>query len=169
MSDFDSFMFALTAVLHRRTHTWQHTRNMNKVIAVHSTFSLNWICWERLKLVTLPFKCHINKCSQCFMLTWIRTLLSGFWISGKTAQNGLITSKNLTEREQNNSLGYSNKALMVGMLLSKELGIVQATWLWDFWSSDKWIESDSLATSSFGTSNYGQTTLANLHYKNTRK
>lgn len=25
------------------------------------------------------------------------TFLSGFWISGKTAQNGFITSKNLTE------------------------------------------------------------------------
>lgn len=36
-------------------------------MAVHRTFSLNWI------------------------------FLSGFWISGKTAQNGLMTSKNLTE------------------------------------------------------------------------
>lgn len=29
------------------------------------------------------------------------TFLSGFWISGKTAQNGLITSKNLTVEEKN--------------------------------------------------------------------
>lgn len=39
------------------------------------------------------------------MLT--HTLLSGFWISGRTAQNGFITSKNLTERKQNKSLGHS--------------------------------------------------------------
>lgn len=52
------------------------------------------------------------------MLTEIHTLLSGFWISGKTAQNGFITSRNLTEKEQNNSLGYS-KAPMMGMLLPR--------------------------------------------------
>lgn len=44
---------------------WQHTRKMKRVMAVHNTFSLNWI------------------------------FLSGFWISGSTAQNGFITSKNL--------------------------------------------------------------------------
>lgn len=33
------------------------------------------------------------------------TFLSGFWISGKTAQNGLMTSKNLTsEREKKGGL-----------------------------------------------------------------
>lgn len=50
--------------------TWQHTKKINKVIAVHKTFSLNWIC------------------------------LSGFAISGKTEQKGLITSKNLTKRKK---------------------------------------------------------------------
>lgn len=31
------------------------------------------------------------------------TFLSGFWISGNTAQNGLITSKNFTVPEKENT------------------------------------------------------------------
>jgi len=46
--------------------TWQQTKKMKRVMAVHSTFSLNWI------------------------------FLSGFWISGKMLQKGLTNSKNLT-------------------------------------------------------------------------
>jgi hypothetical protein len=34
--------------------TWQHTRKMNKVMAVHSTFSRNWIC----KTNTQSFEIH---------------------------------------------------------------------------------------------------------------
>lgn len=72
--------------------TWQHTRKMNSVMAVHSTFSLNWI-WKRnrchLYLLIYEYR-HNATCVKRL------TFLSGFWISGKTAQNGLITSKNLT-------------------------------------------------------------------------
>ncbi len=45
---------------------WQHTRKMKRVMAVHSTFSRNWI------------------------------LRSGFWISGRMEQKGLTNSRNLT-------------------------------------------------------------------------
>merc|ERR1719328_264544 len=44
---------------------WQHTRKMKSVIAVHNTFSLNWI------------------------------FLSGFCISGSIEQKGLTNSRNL--------------------------------------------------------------------------
>lgn len=39
------------------------------------------------------------------------TFLSGFWISGKTAQNGLITSKNLTVEEKNEQKKSKRKIL----------------------------------------------------------
>ena len=45
--------------------TWQQTKKIKSVIAVHNTFSLNWI------------------------------FRSGFCISGKILQNGLTNSKNL--------------------------------------------------------------------------
>ena len=45
---------------------WQQTKKIKSVMAVHNTFSLNWI------------------------------LRSGFWISGNTEQNGFTNSKNLT-------------------------------------------------------------------------
>jgi hypothetical protein len=45
--------------------TWQQTRKMKSVIAVHSTFSRNWI------------------------------FRSGFWISGNMLQKGFTNSKNL--------------------------------------------------------------------------
>lgn len=51
---------------------WQHTRKMNNVMAVHSTFSRNWI------------------------------FRSGFAISGRILQNGLIISRNLTEKKTQN-------------------------------------------------------------------
>ena len=45
--------------------TWQQTKKIKSVIAVHNTFSLNWI------------------------------FRSGFCISGKILQNGFTNSKNL--------------------------------------------------------------------------
>lgn len=80
------------------TQTWQHTRKMNRVMAVHSTFSLNWIC-EGGKH---PVGKHPIIQESRHMLT--HTFLSGFWISGKTAQNGLMTSKNLTAERDGKSL-----------------------------------------------------------------
>lgn len=87
--------------LHQQILTWQHTRKMNSVMAVHSTFSLNWICEDEQKDLMSCISIHRSTeekqrnsiiCAQRPQLTF----LSGFWISGKTAQNGLMTSKNLT-------------------------------------------------------------------------
>lgn len=68
-------------------------------MAVHNTFSLNWICW------TIALGSISNSWSNTCVIYWLisnktHTFLSGFWISGSTAQNGLITSKNLTENKQ---------------------------------------------------------------------
>lgn len=32
--------------------TWQHTKKMKRVMAVHSTFSLNWICRQKERVST---------------------------------------------------------------------------------------------------------------------
>ena len=51
---------------------WQQTKKIKSVMAVHSTFSRNWI------------------------------FLSGFWISGSILQKGLTNSRNLTEKRKKN-------------------------------------------------------------------
>lgn len=85
--------------LNKSERTWQHTRKMNRVIAVHSTFSLNWICGEEIQRVGIT-KAPQKQAKQKADVIKLHTLLSGFWISGKTAQNGFITSRNLTEKEK---------------------------------------------------------------------
>lgn len=73
---------------------------MNRVIAVHNTFSLNWICGEEIEGVSSIAKVPQEQAKQKYDVIKLHTLLSGFWISGKTAQNGFITSRNLTEKEK---------------------------------------------------------------------
>lgn len=74
--------------------TWQQTRKIKRVMAVHSTFSLNWICWRKTKLTLIEQSQNVFKKRQ------VHTFLSGFWISGITAQNGWTTSRNLTENSK---------------------------------------------------------------------
>lgn len=40
------------------------------------------------------------------------TFLSGFWISGKTAQNGFITSKNFTGKDRTNGVKFKDKTVL---------------------------------------------------------
>lgn len=68
--------------------TWQQTRKMNSVIAVHKTFSLNWI------------------------------FLSGLATSGNIPQKGLITSKNLTKSSGWKEWSYSTIRLNQRIIVS---------------------------------------------------
>lgn len=77
--------------------TWQQTRKMKSVMAVHNTFSLNWICWNIT--LSLGERDTAMQNNVFHKMSVIHTFLSGFWISGSTAQNGFITSKNLTENK----------------------------------------------------------------------
>lgn len=104
---------------------------MKRVMAVHNTFSLNWICNRRgatcayqtsgRKIWMKSVKCMLyfnanswktlwERQQHCFLveLKWngakSLTFRSGFAISGRILQNGLITSRNFTATN-NNLLG----------------------------------------------------------------
>jgi hypothetical protein len=99
--------------------TWQHTRKMNKVMAVHSTFSRNWICKANICHLDKPYAptyfillmqevrlmmhfstCALNTTSFNHLLKHQEencTFLSGLAISGNILQKGFMTSRNLTE------------------------------------------------------------------------
>lgn len=68
--------------------TWQHTRKINNVIAVHNTFSLNWICGKMIIVMSLYqrkvfflIKSGITLCIMYYNVIDVRhkQMVEGIW------------------------------------------------------------------------------------------